>query len=254
MNQLDNRIRAFVGELLDSSPIAPPFPGVTPEPVRQPGPRRRRLVLAIVTGVVLVATVLVLIADQHGTRRVQVNQVPTTTTAPGDALAFREVRGILPYRGGATPSSSKGGTASASTSCEDGALVTPRAKQTARDSVVLPDRSHSTCYLLGPTLLTGHDISTADAVIDPTIAEWTVNLHFANNDFVAKVAVPYVGRQIAIVLNGVVESAPTINSGITGQDVTISGQFDEATAKGIASSLAPPSAHASDTTSVDPNN
>ena len=153
----------------------------------------------------------------------QIIQVPTTTTAPGDALAFREVLGTVPYGSRTTSSSKPGVTAPAPTTCQGGALATPRAKQTSRDSVVLSDRSHSACYLLGPTLLTGHNISTADAVIDPTIAAWVVNLHFANDDFVAKVAVPYVGRQIAIVLNGVVESAPTINQGITGQDVTISG-------------------------------
>jgi hypothetical protein len=183
---------------------------------------------------------------------VQIIQVPTTTTAPGDALAFRLVLRTVPYGRRTTSSSKPGVTASAPTTCEGGALVTPQAKQTAREQVVVPDRAKSACYLLGPTLLTGHNIITADAVIDPTTAEWTVNLHFANDDFVAKVAGPYVGRQIAIVLNGVVESAPTINQGITGQDVTISGQYDEATAKRIASSLAPPSAHSSDTTTLDP--
>jgi preprotein translocase subunit SecD len=35
----------------------------------------------------------------------------------------------------------------------------------------------------------------------------------------------------------VVESAPTVNQGITGRDITISGNFDEATARSIAKQL-----------------
>ena len=36
---------------------------------------------------------------------------------------------------------------------------------------------------------------------------------------------PYVGKQVAIELDGVVQSAPEINPGITGRDVQITGDF-----------------------------
>jgi hypothetical protein len=249
MNDLDSRIRAFVGELLDSAPSAPPFPEVATAASQRPRPPRRRLVLAVIGGVILLGAALVVFANQHHAARVQINQGPTTT-ADGDALSFREVLNILPYRGQASSSSSPGGVASGTTSCEGGALVTPRSKQAPGAKVVLPDRKKTACYLLGPTLLTGHNIGTADAVSDTTTSAWIINVHFTNNDFVTKIAVPYVTKQIAIVLNGIVESAPTVNPGITGQDVTISGEYDEATAKRVAASIAPPSPHNSDTTNT----
>jgi len=159
--------------------------------------------------------------------------------ARGDALTFREVLGNLPYHGQLLSPSATTLPSASGTSCGDGALVTPRAQQTAGNTIVLPDRGKSACYLLGPVLLTGHNIVTADPLRDPTSNSWIINLHFANDDFVNKVAVPYVSKQIAIVLDGVVESAPTINQGITGQDVTISATFDEATARHIAAGIAP---------------
>ena len=67
-----------------------------------------------------------------------------------------------------------------------------------------------------------------------TPAAWEVNVHFKNNDFVQKVAKPYVNKQVAIELDGVVQSAPTINQGITGQDVTISGNFTSKEAHQLA--------------------
>jgi preprotein translocase subunit SecD len=51
---------------------------------------------------------------------------------------------------------------------------------------------------------------------------------------VKKVATPYVNKQVAIELDGIVQSAPTINSGITGRDVTISGQFTSKQAHQLA--------------------
>ena len=48
-------------------------------------------------------------------------------------------------------------------------------------------------------------ISAASAVVNTTTAAWEVNLHFANNDFVTKVATPEVGKQIAIVQRGLIE-------------------------------------------------
>ena len=54
---------------------------------------------------------------------------------------------------------------------------------------------------------------------DSTNSQFVTNIHFKNNDFVDKIAGPLVGKQVAIELDGVVQSAPTINPGITGRDV-----------------------------------
>jgi preprotein translocase subunit SecD len=137
---------------------------------------------------------------------------------------------------GATTTTVKGATtttvpAADNGTCRDGKLVTA---DVAGQQVVLPDLKHTACYLLDPTILTGRNVGTASAVVDTTTAEWTVNVHFKNDDFVKKVAVPYVGKQVAIELDGIVQSAPTINQGITGQDVTISGSFTSKEAHQLA--------------------
>ncbi len=103
----------------------------------------------------------------------------------------------------------------------------------------LRDRDRTACYLVGPIVLDGAGVESADAEIDSTTSLWIINVHFRNDDFVTKVARPYVDKQIAIVVDGVVQSAPTVNQGITGRDVTISGNFTRAEAEDLARRLAP---------------
>jgi len=122
------------------------------------------------------------------------------------------------------------------------------------------DSTKTTCDTLGPTILNGYGIVKAEAVADPQNGSWQVNVTFGNDDFLNKVAKPYVGKQVAIVLDGVVYSAPTINPGITGHNVTISGQFTEQQAKNLATALAapipiissPPSVPTTTTTTIAP--
>ena len=104
----------------------------------------------------------------------------------------------------------------------------------ASTEVVLPDRKRTSCYVLLAAVLTGKSIGSADAQYDSSRSQWVVQVHFRNNDFVEKVAGPYLEKQVAIELDGVVQSAPTINSGITGRDVEISGDFTQAEAKDLA--------------------
>jgi hypothetical protein len=60
---------------------------------------------------------------------------------------------------------------------------------------------------------------------------------FTGNEFVDKVARPMVGQRVAIVVDDVVLSAPTINEGITGREVQITGDFAEGEARGLAATL-----------------
>jgi preprotein translocase subunit SecD len=83
-------------------------------------------------------------------------------------------------------------------------------------------------------VLTGKNVESASADIDPSTAAWIVRVTFKNDDFVKKVAQPYVGRQVAITLDQQVVSAPTINQGITGRDVQITGDFTEGEARNLA--------------------
>jgi preprotein translocase subunit SecD len=139
---------------------------------------------------------------------------------------------------GATATTVKGATttttapAATDSTCQNGKIVSKT--DTSDQQVILPDLQKTACYILGPTILTGRNVGTATAVVNPTTAAWEVNVHFKNNDFVTKVATPYVGKQVAIELDGVVQSAPTIDQGITGQDITISGSFTSKQAHQLA--------------------
>jgi preprotein translocase subunit SecD len=152
----------------------------------------------------------------------------TTTTAPGGTSTTVK---------GATTTTTVPPVANDGT-CQDGKLVTPPEQNTAdAQTVILVDRKHEYCYLLGPTLMTGRGISGADAVIRDASRGWEVEVKFKNDDFVKKVAEPYVNQQVAISLDEVVQSAPTINPGITGTDVQITGNFSQKEAKDLALNL-----------------
>ena len=120
--------------------------------------------------------------------------------------------------------------------CSD--LVATRDENTPEASIWLPGRpgdngQPEVCYLLGPALMTGRNIDSAGSEYDPNTAEYVTNIEFGNDEFVEKVA-PLVGSNVAIELDGVVQSAPTINPGITGRDVQISGGFGQGEADDLA--------------------
>ncbi len=115
------------------------------------------------------------------------------------------------------------------------ALIKQSPKDTdAAQEVVLPDRQHTSCYVLGPAIVTGKSISSASTLYDSTQGQWSSNVHFKNNDFLTKIAGPYVQKQVAIELDGVVQSAPTIDPGITGRDVEITGNFTQSQANQLS--------------------
>jgi preprotein translocase subunit SecD len=145
----------------------------------------------------------------------------TTTTAPA----------------GTTTTAPAATTPQPGQTCKD--LITPRQQNLASAEVWLPGRpvkggEPDACYLLGPTILTGRNISSAGASYDSNIGSYATDITFKTNEFVDKVATPYVGRQVAIELDGIVQSAPTINQGITGRRVQISGNFSKGEATDLA--------------------
>jgi hypothetical protein len=159
--------------------------------------------------------------------------VTTSTVVRGTgsaaALTFREVLGQEPY----------GTTAKSSATCHGGRDVTPSAGRIPTALVVLADSTDTACYELGPVLLTGQHVSAVGVDVNQTTASWEIDVQFDNDDFVTKVAGPYVNKQIAILVNGVLESAPNLEPGITGRDVTISANFSEAAARRVAAAIAP---------------
>jgi preprotein translocase subunit SecD len=186
---------------------------------------------------------------------------PAATSTSGKAAGRTITTEPIAARSAAGPSTTKAGTSTtkagtsttkpgASTTTKPGASTTTTApagatscetliKQSPPDtdaakSVVLPDRKKTACYVLGPAVVTGKSVGSANAQYDSTTSQWVTNVHFKNNDFVTKIAGPYVQKQVAIELDGVVQSAPTINAGITGRDVQITGAFSQGEAKDLA--------------------
>ncbi len=171
-------------------------------------------------------------------------------------LRFRTVLQNVPPLGytpptTTTPAGASGGTGTSGTSGSTGAVTTTTAalneipsttpeEDKAGAIVILPGRKEGkgnpVRYELGPTLLTGEAVSTASAAFEN--GSWGVTVKFTSQggiDFVAKVANPNIGKQVAIALDGVVQSAPVINEGITaGNPVRISGSFTQAEAKELA--------------------
>ncbi|HVL32724.1 MAG TPA: protein translocase subunit SecD [Actinomycetota bacterium] len=102
---------------------------------------------------------------------------------------------------------------------------------------------------LGPIALEGADVSDASAELPPTSAEWQVNLDLKREgaakfkEITGQLACNQSGdpkRQLAVVLDRVVETHPQMGEevqcqqGLSGGSATISGNFSEAEAKGLA--------------------
>jgi preprotein translocase subunit SecD len=96
---------------------------------------------------------------------------------------------------------------------------------------------HLQCYELGPSVLSGTSVTSAGTTYDPTQGGWLVEVSYKGQSFVNAVAQPYVNKQVAIVLDNLVLSAPTINPGITGSNVQISGNFTQKSAGDLALAL-----------------
>jgi hypothetical protein len=146
-----------------------------------------------------------------------------TPTRPRASLEFREVE-----------------------SSNDSPLIVPARERacstrhlvSVASGTVLFDRKHQYCYFVGRVLLTGAGIASATVVYDSNASTWSVNVRWSNNDFLKKIAQPLVNKQVAIVVKGVVQSAPVINLGIEGQDVLINtGTYTRAQAVEVAASI-----------------
>ncbi|ETA02097.1 preprotein translocase subunit SecD [Frankia sp. CcI6] len=107
------------------------------------------------------------------------------------------------------------------------------------------DRTGTTKYLLKPATVVGTDVKTASAGLQGgggttgiTTGQWVVNVEFTGpgqNKF-TKLTESTIGKQVAIVLDGVVQSAPQTNERIPGS-AQISGGFSQSDAEDLANVL-----------------
>ncbi len=96
-------------------------------------------------------------------------------------------------------------------------------------------------YLLSAAMIEGTDLKRADAAIPTQQVNWVVSLAFnsAGTAEFTKISRALFGTQdqFAVVLDGQVLSAPTMNGVITNGEAQIEGNFTEATAQSLSTSL-----------------
>ena len=112
-------------------------------------------------------------------------------------------------------------------------------------TIVACDRAGLTKYILGPAEVLGRQISEASAGIDTQAGSaWFVSLTFNSEGTAAFAAVtsrvtslPEPNNQLAIVLDGLVVSAPRINEAIPSGTAQITGSFTQLEANDLANVL-----------------
>lgn len=116
---------------------------------------------------------------------------------------------------------------------------------TPEQTIVTCARSSSTKYILGPAEVVGREISKASAGLDSQAGNaWTVLLTF-NGDGTKKfgaltsrvTSLPAPQNQVAIVLDGLVVSAPRITEAIPSGNAQITGSFTQQDANDLANVL-----------------
>jgi preprotein translocase subunit SecD len=182
----------------------------------------------------------------------------TTTTAPVEGQS----RTAVPFQDGDTSTTTApagstttapGSTTTTTTGEPAPALeLTPRQEDDPEATVVLPelddDGEPVAVYQLGPSQATGEIVDDAQAQLDPN-GQWTVALEMKGgadgidqfNAIAAQCSPPSQTcptGQLAIVLDSIVQSAPTIQSASFERDqISISGSFTESEAKDLALAL-----------------
>lgn len=115
----------------------------------------------------------------------------------------------------------------------------------ANSVLVTCDRDGIARYVLAPAQVVGRDVRSASAAIDPQAASgWFVTLDFTGEGTKkfgeltqSVVSLPAPQNQVAIVLDGVVVSAPRINEAILGGQAQITGSFSQVEAQDLANVL-----------------
>jgi len=174
----------------------------------------------------------------------------TATTAPGSATATTAAGAttttVPPVLVAPTDPSKYDANLCAELGADGGASLptTPNNIDNGQGYALLPQVDQKTGrvlqrFVLGPTELTGSVVSSA-ASVPPTLGgDWSVQVTFTNSGGPAfdKLAAKYVNKQVAIVLDGVVESAPTIQTTSFNGTASITGSFTQSQADALSLQL-----------------
>ncbi|GAC1594273.1 MAG: hypothetical protein NVS3B21_16110 [Acidimicrobiales bacterium] len=211
---------------------APTTPGTTPPPTGPPAspPTSGALGAGSSPGVSAAA----LVAAVPAAIPSQVTPLPAPGATPGPAAPTAPAATPAPAPG-ATPAPSAipapGATPAPTPTSSAGPPVTPADQITEQGTVILPQVDPKTGqtserYALGPVLLKGDIVSTANPTVDQTTGTWRVQVNFTgkgSGQFDNIIARGYYGKQVAIVLDNKIESAPSINAQQFNGVATISG-------------------------------
>ena len=160
----------------------------------------------------------------------------TTTTTPTSTTVAKGLDG----KPVATTSTTAPGSTTTTTTTE--VKNTSRADNKADAQVILPDRDKKKArYVLGPAALLGKDVKSARAELDR--GQWSVQLtlhsggatkfnQLAGVCFARQQTCPT--NQLAIELDGIVQSAPVFQTGSFSGPVSITGNFSGRDAKDLA--------------------
>jgi preprotein translocase subunit SecD len=160
-------------------------------------------------------------------------------------LRFRPVLGELPPENAPPPPTSSttapADPAATTTTTINPATVptTSREEDLPDQTVVLPELDNGRVvrrYQLGPAEMTGRAVATARANFAAESGQWAVDFELTGEgaEQFDAMAAKYLQRQIAIVLDGVVQSAPVIQQADFNGKGQISGDFKEREAKDLA--------------------
>jgi preprotein translocase subunit SecD len=178
----------------------------------------------------------------EGESAAAVQQEPTTTTTAAPAEEGDADTGDEPAEGDPAEEAPAGDEPA-----EGELQLTPRDQDEADATVTVAGADGETVYMLGPTLATGRIVRTASAEFPQS--EWVVALEMRGGDdgidrfneiagqcYLASDPEVCPTGQLAIVLDSVVQSAPTINSpSFAADQISISGgPFTESEAKDLA--------------------
>ena len=100
-----------------------------------------------------------------------------------------------------------------------------------------PEGAEPLCYELGPPVLERPVLELSEAQLDS--GNWQVGIQLAPDDATKfeQITADSLGRQLAMVLDGKVLSAPTVNSVIEGGGIVIQGGFTRAEAEQLAEQI-----------------
>lgn len=172
---------------------------------------------------------------------------PAITAPDTDAVVFRPVLALLPTLATRAPD-----RVDLPAGLDENGLTDP-ISMSPTDEVVLAEFDDGTItarYLLGPTLVTGSAVETAEPVLDQLGEEWTVRLVFREGpdgiDVFNRAAalchamsVKCPEQTLAIVFEGEVLGTPTINAPEFERDLITISDVTEGEARTLAAALTP---------------